>query len=77
MAEYFLMQMLYSISSSVRPISDICGSIGCSSTFLKQLYCQFLIIIIDLVSGKKETVESQLYPNYFVLVVILEVYILH
>ena len=52
-------------------------SIGCSSTFLKQLYCQFLIIIIDLVSGKKETVESQLYLNYFVSVVILEVYILH
>ena len=80
MAEYFLMQMLYSSSSSVRPISDIFVSIGCSSTFLKQLYCQFLIIIIDLaclVSGKKETVESQLYLNYFVSVVILEVYILH
>ena len=76
MAEYFLMQMLYSSSSSVRPISDIFVSIGCSSTFLKQLYCQFLIIIIDLVSGKKETVESQLYLNYFVSVVILEVYIL-
>ena len=54
MAEYFLMQMLYSSSSSVRPISDIFVSIGCSSTFLKQLYRQFLIIIIDLVSGKKE-----------------------
>ena len=64
------MQMLYSSSSSVRPISDIFVSIGCSSTFLKQLYCQFLIITIDLVSGKKETVESQLY--YFVSVVILE-----
>ena len=74
MAEYFLMQMLYSSSSSVRPISDIFVSIVCSSTFLKQLYCQFLIIIIDLVSGKKET---QLYLNYFVSVVILEVYILH
>ena len=61
MAEYFLMQMLYSSSSSVRPISDIFASIGCSSTFLKRLYCQFLFIIIDLVSGKKETVESQLY----------------
>ena len=58
MAEYFLMQMLYSSSSSVRPISDIFVSIGCSSTFLKQLYCQFLIIIIDLVSGKKETVSE-------------------
>ena len=79
MAEYFLMQMLYSSSSSVRPtcISDIFVSIGCSSTFLKHLYCQFLIIIIDLVSGKKETVESQLYLNYFVSVIILEVYILH
>ena len=77
MAEYFFMQMLYSRSSSVRPISDIIVSIGCSSTFLKQLYCQFLIIIIDLVSGKKETVESQLYLNYFVSVVILEVHILH
>ena len=76
MAEYFLMQMLYSSSSSVRPISDIFVSIGCSSTFLKQFYCQFLIIIIDLVSGKKET-ESQLYLNYFVSVVIFEVYILH
>ena len=53
MAEYFLMQMLYSSSSSVRPISDICVSIGCSSTFLKQLYCQFSIIILDFVSGKK------------------------
>ena len=72
MAEYFLMQMLYSSSLSVRPISDIFVSIGCSSTFSKQLYCQFLIIII-----KKETVESQLYLNYFVSVVILEVYILH
>ena len=51
MAEYFLMQMLYSSSSSVRPISDICGSIGCSSTFLKQLYCQFSILILDFVSG--------------------------
>ena len=77
MAEYFFMQMLYSSSSSVRPISHIFVSIGCSSTFLKQLYCQILIIIIDLVSGKKETVESQLYLNYFVSVVILEVYILH
>ena len=52
------MQMLYSSSSSVRPISDIFVSIDCSSTFLKQLYCQFLIIIIDLVSGKKETVSE-------------------
>ena len=58
MAGYFLMQKLYSSSSSVRPISDIFVSIGCSSTFLKQLYCQFLIIIIDLVSGKKETVSE-------------------
>ena len=58
MAGYFLMQMLYSSSSSVRPISDIFVSIGCSSTFLKQLYRQFLIIIIDLVSGKKETVSE-------------------
>ena len=72
MAEYFSMQMLYSSSSSVRPISDFFVSIGCSSTFLKQLYCQFLIIIIDLISGKKK-----LYLNYFVSVVILEVYILH
>ena len=77
MAEYFLMQMLYSSSSSVRPISDIFVSIGCSSTFLKQLYCQFAIIILDFVSRKKETVESQLYIKYFVLVAILEVYILH
>ena len=77
MAEYFLMQMLYSSSSSVRPISDIFVSIGCSSTFLKQLYCQSSIIILDCVSGKKETVESQLYLNYFVSVAILDVYILH
>ena len=77
MAEYFLMQMLYSSSSSVRPISDICFGIGCSSTFLKQLYCQFSILILDFVSGKKKTVESQLYLNYFVSVAILEVYILH
>ena len=78
MAAYFLMQMFYLSSSSVRPtcISDIFVSISCSSTFLKQLYCQFLIIIIDLVSGNKET-ESQLYLNYFVSVVILKVYILH
>ena len=61
----------------VRPISDICGSIGCSSTFLKQLYCQFSILILDFVSGKKKPVESQLYLNYFVSVAILEVYILH
>ena len=61
MAEYFLMQMLYSSSSSVRPISDIFVSIGCSSTFLKQLYCQFSIIIIDFVSGKKETAVSELF----------------
>ena len=58
MAEYFLMQMLYSSSSSVRPISDIFVSICCSFTFLKQLYSQFLIIIIDLVSGKKEAVSE-------------------
>ena len=77
MAEYFLMQMLYSSSSSVRPVSDICVSIGCSSTFLKQLYCQFSTLILDSVSGKKKTVESQLYLNYFVSVAILEVYILH
>ena len=77
MTEYFLMQMLYSSSSSVRPISDICFSIGCSSTFLKQLYCQFSILILDFVSGKNKTVESQLYLNYFVSVAILEVYILH
>ena len=61
MAEYFLMQMLYSSSSSARPISDIFVSIGCSSTFLKQLYCQFSIIIIDFVSGKKETAVSELF----------------
>ena len=54
MVEFFFMQMLYSSSSSVRPISDIFVSIGCGSTFLKQLYCQFLIIIIDLISGKKK-----------------------
>ena len=34
-------------------------------------------IILDFVSSKKETVESQLYLNYFVSVAILEVYILH
>ena len=77
MAEYLLMQMLYSSSSSSRPISDIFVSMGCSSTLLKQLYCQFSIIILDFVSGKKQTVESQLYLNYFVSVTILEVYILH
>ena len=58
MAEYFLMQMLYSSSSSVRPISDICVSIRCSSTFLKQLYCQFSTLILDSVSGKKKTVPA-------------------
>ena len=77
MAEYFLMQIIYSSSSSVRPISDICVSIGCSSTFLKQLYCQFSTLILDYVSGKKKTVESQLYLKYFVSVTILEVSILH
>ena len=77
MAEYFLMQMLYSSSSLVRPISDICASIGCSFTFLKQLYCQLSILILDFVSGKKKPVESQLYLNYFVSMAILEVYILH
>ena len=61
MAEYFLMKMLYSSSSSVRPISDIFVSIGCSSTFVKQLYCQFLIIIIDLVSGKRVPAVSELF----------------
>ena len=61
MAEYFLMQMLYSSSSSVRPISDMFVSIGCSSTFLKQLYCQFLIIIIDLVSGLLVPAVSELF----------------
>ena len=50
MAEYVLMQMLYSSSSSLRPISDIFVIIGCSSTLLKQLYCQFSIIILDFVS---------------------------
>ena len=55
------MQMLYSSSSSVRPISDMFVSIGCSPTFLKQLYCQFSIIIIDFVSGKKETAVSELF----------------
>ena len=54
MVEYFLMQMLYSSSSSVRPVSDICVSIGCSSTFLKQLHCQFSIRILDFVSGQKK-----------------------
>ena len=58
-------------------LSDIYVSIGCSSTFLKQLYCQFSILILDFVSGKKKTVECQLYLNYFVSVAILEVYILH
>ena len=61
MAEYFLMQMLYSSSSSVRPISDICVSIGCSSKFLKQLYCQFSILILDFVSGKKVPAVSELF----------------
>ena len=59
MTEYFLMQILSSSSSSVRPISDILVSIG-SSTLVKQLYCPFPIIILDFVSSKKETVESQL-----------------
>ena len=53
MADYFLMQILYYSSSPVRPISDIFVSIGCSSTLLKHLYCQFSIIILDFVSGKK------------------------
>ena len=56
MAEYFLMQMLDSSSSSLRPISDIFASIGCSSTLLKQfyhVYRQFSIIILDFVCGKK------------------------
>ena len=77
MTEYFLLQILSSSSSSVRPISDILVSIGCSSTLLKQFYCPFSIIILDFVSSKKETVESQLYLNYFVSVAILDVYILH
>ena len=54
MAEYFFLQMLYSSSSSVRPISDMCVSIGCSSTFLKELYCQSSTLILDSVSGKKK-----------------------
>ena len=54
MAEYFLMQILYSSSSSAGPISDICVSIGCSSTLLKKLYCQFSTPILDSVSGKKK-----------------------
>ena len=58
MADYFWMQMLYSSSSPVRPISDIFVSIGCSSTLLKQLYCQFSIIILDFVSGKKNQLLS-------------------
>ena len=49
MAEYFLMQMLDSSSLSLRPISDIFVSIGCYS----QIYCQFLIIMLDFVCGKK------------------------
>ena len=51
--EYFFMQILSSSSSSVRPISDILVSIGCSPTLLKQLYCPFPIIILDLVSSRK------------------------
>ena len=49
--KYVLMQMLYSSSPSVRPISDICVSIGCSSTFLKQFTAnfQFLFLILSLV----------------------------
>ena len=77
MAEYFLMQMLYSSSTSLRPISDIFVSNGCSSTLLKQLYFKFSVIILDFVCGKKKPVESQLYLNYFVSVTIPEVYILH
>ena len=61
MVEYFLMQMLYPSSSSVRPVSDICVSIGCSSTFLKRLYCQFSIRILDFVSGKKTPAVSELF----------------
>ena len=61
MAEYFFLQMLYSSSSSVRPIPDICVSIGCSSTFLKQLYCQFSILILDFVSGKKNLLSPELF----------------
>ena len=76
MAEYFLMQMLYSSSSSVRLISDIFVSIGCSSTLLKQFTAIFLLLSL-ISSLLKKPVESQLYLNYFVSVAILEVYILH
>ena len=79
MTEYFLMQILSSSSSSVGPISDILGGIGLFFHIAKQLYCQFSIILLSLISTlvKKETVESQLYLNYFVSLAILEVYILH
>ena len=53
----FLMQILSSSSSSVRPISDIRVSIGCSSTLWKQLYCLYL----DFVYSKKETAVSELF----------------
>ena len=68
------MQILSSSLSSLKPISDIIVSIGCSSTLLRQLYCPFPIIILDFVSSKKETFESHLYLNYFVWVAILEYY---
>ena len=77
MAEYFVLQICSSNSSSVRLILDILLNIGCSSTLLKQLYGPFSIIILDFVSSKKESVESLLYLNYFVAVRILEVHLLH
>ena len=77
MAEYFLMQILSSSSSSVRSISDILVSIGCSSSLVKQLGFPFSIIILYFVSSKNETFKFQLYVNYFMSVAILEVYILH
>ena len=71
------MQILSSSSSSVKPISDILGGIGLFFHIATTLLLIFNnIIILDSVSSIQETVESQLYLNYFVPVAIMEVYII-
>ena len=44
MADYFLMQMLYSSLSPVRPISDIFSNIGCSSTLHVYRVCVYTAV---------------------------------
>ena len=47
---------LYVHKGGLKPDSFhfICVSSGCNFTFLKQLYCQFSILILDFVSGEKK-----------------------